>query len=154
MLFFRWQNQNWRFWSWLYLTDKKPSENILACNICILYLWLLQHFCIRFDKANGFDRVYDETRYFAMFGDEKYGFIYNRIRYLMGVKSGITYVISHNYAKINIDSYDSLPIEKTLTLHNVVMLVKSVFNKDKNNCYYKTFWEKCSYELPKNNNNE
>ena len=74
-----------------------------------------------------------------MFGDEKYGFIYNRIRYLMGVKSGITYVISHNYAKINIDSYDSLPIEKTLTLHNVVMLVKSVFNKDKNNCYYKTF---------------
>ena len=47
-----------------------------------------------------------------MFGDEKYGFIYNRIRYLMGVKSGITYVISHNYAKINIDSYDSLPKEK------------------------------------------
>ena len=47
-----------------------------------------------------------------MFGDEKYGFIYNKIRYLMGVKSGITYVISHNYAKINIDSYDSLPIEK------------------------------------------
>ena len=34
------------------------------------------------------------------------------------------------------------------------MLVKSVFNKDKNNCYYKIFWEKCSYELPKNNNNE
>ena len=74
-----------------------------------------------------------------MFGDEKYGFIYNKIRYLMGVKSGITYVISHNYAKINIDSYDSLPVEKTLTLHNVVMLVKSVFNKDKNNCYYKIF---------------
>ena len=32
--------------------------------------------------------------------------IYNRVRYLIGVKSGITYVFSHNYAKIKIDSYD------------------------------------------------
>ena len=30
----------------------------------------------------------------------------------MGVKSGITYVISHNYARIKVDSYDSLPLEK------------------------------------------
>ena len=35
--------------------------------------------------------------------------IYNRIRYLMGVKSGIIYNISHNYEKIKVDSYDSLP---------------------------------------------
>ena len=75
-----------------------------------MYLSLLQNYCIRFDKANAFDRVYDGTRYFVLFGDEKYGFIYNRIRYLIGVKSGITYVISHNYAKIKVDSYDSLPL--------------------------------------------
>ena len=36
----------------------------------------------------------------------------NRIRYLKGVKSGITYVISHNYAKIKVDLCDSLPPEK------------------------------------------
>ena len=30
----------------------------------------------------------------------------------MGVKSGITYVISHNYARIKVDLYDSLPLEK------------------------------------------
>ena len=30
------------------------------------------------------------------------------MRYLIGVKSGITYVISHSYAKIKADSYDSL----------------------------------------------
>ena len=27
----------------------------------------------------------------------KYDFIYNRIRYLIGVKSGITFIIYHNY---------------------------------------------------------
>ena len=45
----------------------------------------------------------------------------------MGVKSGITYVISHNYAKITVDS---------LILHNVIILIKSVFRKDKNNYNY------------------
>ena len=40
---------------------------------------------------------------------------------VLGVKSGITYVISHNYAKIKVDSYDSLSLEKTMTFHNVVI---------------------------------
>ena len=55
----------------------------------------------------------------------------NRTRYPMGVKSGITYVISHNDAKIKVDSYDFLSLEKTMTFHNVIILIKSVFNKDK-----------------------
>ena len=38
------------------------------------------------------------------FRGEKYHFIYNRIRYLAGVTSGITCVIKDNYAKIKIDS--------------------------------------------------
>ena len=33
-------------------------------------------------------------------------------------------------------SYDSLPIEKTLTLHNVIIIIKSVLNKDQNHYYY------------------
>ena len=33
-----------------------------------------------------------------LFGSDKYYFIYNSIRYLIGVKSIIKYVISHNYA--------------------------------------------------------
>ena len=32
---------------------------------------------------------------------------------------------------------------------NVIILVKSVFNKDKNNYFYNIFLEKVSYELPK-----
>ena len=54
---------------------------------------------------HGFVRVYDGTRYFTLFGGEKYAFIYSRIRYLIGVKSGITYIIHHNYVKIKVDSY-------------------------------------------------
>ena len=45
------------------------------------------------------------------------------------LKSGIIYVVSHNYAKIKTDSYDSLPIEKILNLHNVRILIKSVFKE-------------------------
>ena len=38
-------------------------------------------------------------------------------------KRVITYVFSHNYAKIKIDSYDTLPVEKILTFHNMIILV-------------------------------
>ena len=54
---------------------------------------------IRINKTDGLIRVYDETRYLVLFGREKYDSIYNRIRCLVSVKSGITYIISHNYAK-------------------------------------------------------
>ena len=48
----------------------------------------------------------------VLFGSEIYDSIYNRIRYLISVKSDITYIISLNYAKIKVDSYNSLSIEK------------------------------------------
>ena len=47
---------------------------------------------------------------------------YDKIINLVGVRSGITYVISHNYAKIKIDSYVFLILEKTLTLVTVLTL--------------------------------
>ena len=72
---------------------------------------------------------------------KKYDAFYNKIRYVLSVKSGITYVISHNYAKIKIDLYDSLPPEKTLTLH-VLILIKVVFNKDRNSYYFNIFLER------------
>ena len=66
----------------------------------------------RFDKVGGFIRVYDGTRYLVLFVDENYDLIYNRIKCLMGEKNGITYVISHIYAKTKLDSYDSLTFKK------------------------------------------
>ena len=70
-------------------------------------------------------------------------------RYLISPKRSITYIYSHYFAKIKVESYDSLPIEKTLTSHIVIILIKSILNKDKNHYYYKIFLEKCLYQLGK-----
>ena len=86
--------------------------------------------------------IYDGTRCLTLFGSEKCEAIYNRIKYLISQKSGTTYIFSHYFAKIKVDSYDSLPIEKRLTLHNDIIHIKSVLNKDKNHCYYKIFLRK------------
>ena len=69
---------------------------------------------IRFDETDEFIRIYDGTRYLVLLGPEKYA-IYNRFRYVISLKSGITYIFSHYFAKIKVDPYDSLPIEKILT---------------------------------------
>ena len=108
---------------------------------------------IKFDKINGFIIVYDGSSYLALFGDEKYHFIYKKITFLIGVKSGIAYVISYYYAKLKVDLYNSLSLEKTMTFHNFMILIKSVFNKDKND-YCNIFLEKGSYKLSKNKNNK
>ena len=101
------------------------------------------------DKIDGFIRIHDGTRYLTLFGSEKYEAIYNRIRYLISQKSGITFIFSHHFANIKVDSYDSLPIEKRLTLHNLIIHIKTVLNKDEYHYYYKMFVEKCSYQLVK-----
>ena len=103
---------------------------------------------ITFFKIDGIIRIYDGIRYLKLCGSKEYEAIYNRIRYFISQKSGITY-FSHYFAKIKVDSYDSLPIEKRLTLHNVIIHIKSVLNKDKNHYYFKIFLEKYSYQLAK-----
>ena len=84
-----------------------------------------------------------------LFGLKKYDAIYNRIRYLIFLKIGITYVFHHCYAKIKVDFFNSLSIEKTLTLQNVIIHINSALNKDQNHYYYNAFLEKCSYQLAK-----
>ena len=67
----------------------------------------------------------------------------------MSLKSGITYIFSHYSVKIKLDSYDSFPIEKILTLHNVIIHIKSVLNKYKSHYYCKIYLENCSHQLAK-----
>ena len=86
---------------------------------------------IMFDKIDGFITTYNGIRYLVLFGPERYDTIYDRIRYLISEESSITYSISHDFAKIRIDSCYPLPIEKTMTSHNVIILIKSVVNKNK-----------------------
>ena len=72
--------------------------------------------------------------------------ICDKIKYLISKKSGITNSINHNFGKIRIDSYNSLPIKKILTFHKVIILIKSVVNKNKNKYYYNIFLEKGLYK--------
>ena len=59
--------------------------------------------CIKIDKIHGLIRIYDWSRYLTLFGSEKYDAIYDRIRYLIILKSGITYIFSHYFAKIKVE---------------------------------------------------
>ena len=61
-------------------------------------------------------------------------FDYGKIKYLTSEKKGITNSINYNFGKIKIDSYNSLPIKKISTFH-VIILIKSVVNKNKNKYY-------------------
>ena len=85
------------------LIAKKSYQNILVYKTSCKTFIDAKPLRIRFDKIDGFIRVYDRTRYLVLFGSEKNDFFYNRIRYLIGVKSGILYVISQNCAKVKVD---------------------------------------------------
>ena len=61
-------------------------------------------------------------------------------------KCDITDNINHNFGKIRVDSSNSLPVERILTFHDVIILIKSVVNNDKNNYYYNIFLEKGLYK--------
>ena len=80
------------------LIDGRSHENILVYNTSYKTLIDVKPLCIRFEKIDGFNRVYDGTRYLVFFVSENYNSIYN--------------IIFHNYAKIKVDSEDSLPLEK------------------------------------------
>ena len=61
-------------------------------------------------------------------------------------KCDITNNINHNFGKIRVDSYNYLPVERMLTFHDVIILIKSVANNDKNNYHYNIFLEKGLYK--------
>ena len=130
------------------LIAEESHENFLIYDISLTLIGP-RPLRIRFDKIDGFIRIYDGTRYLTLFGSEKCDATCDRTRYLISLKSSIIHIFSPYFAKIKIDSYDSLPIQKRLTLHNVIILIKSVLNKDKNHYHYKIFLEKCSYQLAK-----
>ena len=114
------------------LINKKSHENILIYDIPYKTLIDPKPFHIRFDKIDRFIRIYDGARCLALFGSEKCIFTYNRTKCLISLQNGITYVFSHYFEKIKVDSYVFLPKERILTLHNSIGDIKAVLNKDKN----------------------
>ena len=73
------------------LIDEKSHKNTLICNISRKPLIGAKPLRIRFDKIDGFIRIYDENRHLVLYGLEKYGVIYKRIGYLK-VKIAVSYM--------------------------------------------------------------
>ena len=63
--------------------------------------------CIIFDKVDGYTRKYDSTKYLALYhSDEKYEINFNRIWYLIMLKSNISDICSHKCTRIKINLDD------------------------------------------------
>ena len=90
------------------LIDEKSHKTVLIYDISCKTLIRVKLLRIRFDKIDGFIRMYDGTRCLTLFGSEKYNAIYNKIRDLVS----LIYVFPLYYAKIKVNFYDSLPIKK------------------------------------------
>ena len=128
------------------LSNEKKYKNILIHDISCKFCMGPKPLRIRFDEIDGFIKICDGIRYLLFFWYLWYGEIYDRFRYLISEKSSITNSINHNFARIRVDSYNSLPIEKILTFHNVITLIKPVVNYNENNYYYNIFLEKDLYK--------
>ena len=94
------------------LLEKKSYEIILVYDISYKTVMGARPLRIMFDSVDGFNKIYNGIRYLVLFGHEKYNAIYDRINYLLNEKVNIKYSIIHNFAKVRIDSYNSLPIKK------------------------------------------
>ena len=105
---------------------------------------------IRYDEIDGFIKIHIRIRYLVLFDCGWFDRIDDRINYLISEKSVITDSINHNFTKIRITLFNSLPIKKILTSHNVIILINSVLNKNDNEYYYNIFLEKGTYKEKSN----
>ena len=125
------------------LFDKKLNDNISVYHISYKTPAGLKPLCIKFSKIDGFIIALDgKINYLILFDHELFNKTCDRIKYLISKKSGITNNINHNFGKIRIDSYNFLPIKKILSFYNVIILITSVVNKNKNKYYYNIFFIK------------
>ena len=123
------------------LLNEKSYQNILIYNISYKTPYGAKPLDIIYDKVDGFIRKYDGIKYLALPHSEIYVRIFDRIRYLFMLRINISSVSSHNI-KIKID----FSSEKPINMHDVVILNKTVFNKNHNHYYYQVYLEKCSYK--------
>ena len=62
--------------------------------------------------------------------------------YIISAKSDTKYIINYNFSRIRIDSYK----KKTLTFHNLIIVIKWVIHKNKNNSYFNIYLEEANQQ--------
>ena len=80
----------------------------------LLFWWfifdIIYDFWYYFDKIDEFIIFLDgKMKHLILFDHGFFNKICDKIKYFISRKSGITNIINHNFGKIRIDSYNSLP---------------------------------------------
>ena len=91
------------------LLDEKTSKDLLIYNSSYKTFMGEKLLCIWFNRIDGFIKIDNGIKFFVLL---EYNKIYGRIKYFINEKSGITGSINHHFARIRIDSYNYLHIEK------------------------------------------
>ena len=100
---------------------------------------------IIFDNIDRYIRKYNGTKSLTLFdSDAKYERCFDRVSYLIMLKNIYSRVYFQKFVKTKINSDNNLPLEKTLNIQNVVILVNSVFSKNQNYYFYQVFLKTCS----------
>ena len=110
------------------LVDEKSYENFVIDDVAQKIPYSAKPLRIIFEKVDGYIRKYDRTKYLGLFHSDR-----------IMLKSNILGVYAYKYMKVKINSDDNFFSEKTKNIHNVVILVKSVFNK--NHYHYQAFYQ-------------
>ena len=129
------------------LFSKRLYGNISVYNISYKTPTGPKRLHTRFDKIDGFIISLDgKIKHLILFDYGLFNKICDKIKYLISKKSDIINDINHNFGKIRIDSYNSLPIKKIPTFHNFIILIKSVVHKNENKYCHNIFLEKSLYK--------
>ena len=128
----------------VFLLDKKLYKNISVYNISYKIPTDSKPLRIRFNRIDGFIIVFDgKNKHLLLFDYGLFNKICDKVKYILSKECGIANSINHNFGKIRIDSSNSLPIKKIVTFY-VIILNKSIVNKNENKYCYNIFLEKGS----------
>ena len=123
----------------------KDSKYVKANGVNPLYLI--------FSKVNGYFEEINKNKYLTLVPTneskeimKKYEELYSKIRNLIRSITKVSEDYDEKNIKIKFDSDDHLPLNKTIKIHNVTIVVRAIFYE--NNKYYpQGFIDECLYKL-------
>ena len=124
----------------------KDSDYVKIIIVNPLYLTI--------DKVDGYIEASNGSKYLILASTDKnkevlkkYTELWDGIKYQMKtINGGEAGEYKKEYMKIKFESNDNLPLNKTLKLYNLTLIVRSIFQE--NNKYYRqVFLDVCLYEL-------
>ena len=105
------------------------------------------------NEVDGYVEEINENKYLTLVSTDKNKEVLTKYTKLWdGIKNSIEKInnksgeYGKDFMKIKFDSDDSLPLNKTLKLHNMTIIVRSVFEED-GKYYPQVFLDECLYEL-------